>query len=392
MKAIYVVGTADTKGEELQYLAGLIRELGARAVIVDVGVRAATVPVDIGSREVAGMHTVSTTDRGQAVETMAAAFAEFIAARTDVGAIIGIGGGGGTSIVTAGMRRLPIGIPKLMVSTLASGDVAAYVGISDIVMMPSITDIAGLNRISRVTLGNAAHAIVGMSNNIREPSHADKPAIGLTMFGVTTPAVTRIADLLRDRYEPIVFHATGTGGQSMEALVEAKLLSGVVDITTTEIADLLFGGVLPALPTRLDCIAKTRVPWVGSVGACDMINFRGPETVPPQHAGRLFYKHNAQVTLMRTTPDENTAIGEFIAQKLNDCEGDIRFLIPERGVSMLDAEGQPFWDSEADEALFTAIEYGVHWTEKRRLIKLPLHINDPAFADAAAAAFREISA
>lgn len=393
MKAIYVVGTADTKGEELQHLAGLIRELGASAVTVDVGVRGATAPVDISAREVAGQHTVPGDDRGRAVETMAAAFAEFIADRSgDVAAIIGIGGSGGTSIVTAGMRRLPIGVPKLMVSTLASGDVSSYVGVSDIVMMPTITDLAGLNRISRVVLANAAGAIVGMSNAHREASHTDKPAIGLTMFGVTTPAVTRIAELLRDRYEPVVFHATGTGGQSMEALVEAGLLSGVVDITTTEIADLLFGGVLPALPTRLDCIAKTRVPWVGSVGACDMINFRGPDSIPPQHAGRLFYNHNAQVTLMRTTPDENRAIGEFIARKLNGCDGEVRFLIPEHGVSMLDAEGQPFWDPEADEALFTAIEFGVRWTERRRLTKLPFHINDPAFADAAAAAFREISA
>jgi uncharacterized protein (UPF0261 family) len=258
-------------------------------------------------------------------------------------------------------------------------------------MMPTITDLAGLNRISRVVLANAAHAIVGMSH-ARPDVAASKPAIGLTMFGVTTPAVMRIADLLRDTYEPVVFHATGTGGQSMEALVDAGLLSGVVDITTTEIADLLFGGVLPALPTRLDCIARTKTPWVGSVGACDMINFRGPDTVPTQHAGRLFYKHNAQVTLMRTTPDENRAIGAFIADKLNACDGPIRFLIPERGVSALDAEGQPFWDPEADEELFTAIEFGVRWTEQRRLVKLPLHINDPAFADAAAAAFREISA
>jgi uncharacterized protein (UPF0261 family) len=392
MKAIYVVGTADTKGEELLHLAGLIRALGAAAITVDVGSRAPTVVTDVSAREVAGMHDVSTSDRGAAVETMAAAFAEFIADRTDVAGIVGIGGSGGTSIVTAGMRRLSIGVPKLMVSTLASGDVAAYVGVSDIVMMPTITDLAGLNRISRVVLANAAGAIVGMVNAARDSAAASKPAIGLTMFGVTTPAVTRIAELLRGDFEPVVFHATGTGGQSMEALVEAKLLSGVVDITTTEIADLLFGGVLPALPTRLDCIATTRIPWVGSVGACDMVNFRGPDTVPPHHAGRLFYKHNAQVTLMRTTPEENATIGSFIAKKLNDCDGPIRFLIPELGVSALDAEGQPFRDPEADEALFTAIEFGVRWTEKRRLIKLPLHINDPAFADAAAAAFREISA
>ena len=390
--AIYVVGTADTKGEELQHLAGLIRALGATAITVDVGIRAATVPVDISSREVTGPHNVSTTDRGQAVETMAAAFAEFVATRTDIDGVVGIGGSGGTSIVTAGMRRLPIGLPKLMVSTLAGGDVTAYVGVSDLVMMPTITDLAGLNRISRVVLGNAARAIVGMASGDRTADATDKPAIGLTMFGVTTPAVMRISDLLRDTYEPVVFHATGTGGQSMEALVEAGLLSGVVDITTTEIADLLFGGVLPALPTRLDCIARTRTPWVGSVGACDMINFRGPDTVPAQHAGRLFYKHNAQVTLMRTTADENRAIGAFIADKLNTCDGPVRFLIPERGVSALDAEGQPFWDPASDEELFTAIEFGVRWTESRRLVKLPLHINDPAFADAAAAAFREIYA
>jgi uncharacterized protein (UPF0261 family) len=390
--AIYVVGTADTKGEELAHLAALIRGLGASAITVDVGVRAPTVDTDVSAREVAGMHNVSTSDRGQAVETMAAAFAEFIAQRRDVDAIVGIGGSGGTSIVTAGMRRLPIGVPKLMVSTLAGGDVSAYVGVSDIVMMPTITDLAGLNRISRVALGNAAAAIVGMATAPRPDAAASKPAIGLTMFGVTTTAVMRIADLLRDTFEPVVFHATGTGGQSMEALVEAGLLSGVVDITTTEIADLLFGGVLPALPTRLDCIARTKTPWVGSVGACDMINFRGPDTVPAQHAGRLFYKHNAQVTLMRTTPDENRAIGAFIADKLNECDGPIRFLIPERGVSALDAEGQPFWDPEADEELFAAIEFGVRWTEQRRLVKLPLHINDPAFADAAVAAFREISA
>jgi uncharacterized protein (UPF0261 family) len=392
MGTIYVVGTADTKGEELAHLAGLVRALGATAVTVDVGVRPATVPVDISAREVAGPHIVSTSDRGQAVETMAAAFAEFIAARSDVGAIVGIGGSGGTSIVTAGMRRLPIGVPKLMVSTLAGGDVAAYVGVSDIIMMPTITDLAGLNRISRVVLANAAHAIVGMAAPGPLADATGKPAIGLTMFGVTTPAVMRICELLKDSFEPIVFHATGAGGQSMEALVEAGLLSGVVDITTTEIADLLCGGVLPALPTRLDCIARMRIPWVGSVGACDMINFRGPDTVPAQYAGRLFYRHNAQVMLMRTTPEENRAIGAFIADKINACDGPIRFLIPEQGISALDAQGQPFRDPEADEELFTAIEFGVRWTESRRLLKLPMHINDPAFADAAAAAFREISA
>lgn len=394
MHTIYVVGTADTKGEELSHLAGLIRGLGASAVTVDVGIRAPVVPVDVSARGVAGERAgaVFTDDRGRAVAAMAEAFADFIAGRDDIAGIVGIGGGGGTSIITAGMRRLPIGIPKLMVSTLAAGDVTAYVGVSDIVMMPSITDFAGLNRISRVVLGNAARAIVGMAGSADDAVTSDRPAVGLTMFGVTTAAVTQIAALLRSRFEPVVFHATGTGGQSMEALVDAGLLSGVLDITTTEIADLLFGGVLPALPTRLDCIARTGIPYVGSVGACDMINFRGVDTVPAEHAKRLFYRHNDQVTLMRTTPAENRAIGEFIARKLNACEGEIRFLIPVRGVSALDAEGQPFYDPLANSELFGAIERNTNWTERRRLIRSPFHINDPAFADAAAAAFREIAA
>ena len=212
------------------------------------------------------------TDRGVAVAAMAAAFAKFIVTRDDIAGIVGIGGGGGTSIATAGMRALPIGIPKLMVSTLASGDTAPYVDVSDIVMMPAITDLAGLNRISRVVLTHAAEAIAAMS--VTPPQlGGDRPAVGLTMFGVTTTAVTQIVDRLGGAVEAIVFHATGTGGRAMETLVDSGLLTGVIDITTTEIADLLFGGVLPAAPGRLDCIARTKIPYVGSVGACDMINF-----------------------------------------------------------------------------------------------------------------------
>jgi uncharacterized protein (UPF0261 family) len=392
MGRIYVVGTADTKGDELAFLAERIRAAGGTPLIVDVGTRTPAIVPDITAQAIAAHGApglLALTDRGRAVAAMAEAFAAFIATRTDVAGIVGIGGGGGTSIATAGMRALPIGIPKLMVSTLASGDTAPFVDVSDIVMMPAVTDLAGLNRISRVVLTHAADAITAMS---AKPPVMDtgKPAIGLTMFGVTTPAVTQIADLIRDRYEPIVFHATGTGGRTMETLVDSGFLSGVIDVTTTEIADLLFGGVLPARESRLDCIARTGIPYVGSLGACDMINFWARATVPPQHAGRIFYEHNANVTLMRTTAAECRAIGEWIGAKLNACDGPVRVLIPERGVSALDIEGGAFWSPDADAALFDAIATTVQWTANRKLIRVPHHINDPAFAAAALAAFTEI--
>ena len=392
MGRVYVVGTADTKGEELAYLAGIIRAAGGSPLVVDVGTRAPSIVPDVPAEAVAAYGPpglLSGVDRGVVVAAMAQAFAKFLVGRSDVDGVIGIGGGGGTSIVTAGMRALPIGIPKLMVSTLASGDTAPYVGVSDILMMPSITDLAGLNRISRVVLSHAAKAIAAMSADSAEVA-VGKPAIGLTMFGVTTPAVTAIAEQLKPVFDPIVFHATGTGGQAMEALVDSGLLTGLIDITTTEIADLLFGGVLPARADRLDCVARTRVPYVGSLGACDMVNFWAPATVPSQYRGRLFYEHNANVTLMRTTPEECRMIGTWIGDKLNACEGEVRFLIPEKGVSALDIEGGVFWDPAADAALFSALVSTVQWTDRRRLIRVPCHINDMAFADAATAAFLAI--
>lgn len=393
MKRIYVVGTADTKGEELAYLCGLIRELGGAPVLVDVGIRPPAVPVDVPAEEVAAhgeAGILELTERGPAVAGMMAAFERFVAVRDDIAGMIGIGGGGGTSIVTAGMRKLPIGVPKIMISTLASGDVAPYVGVSDIVMMPSITDMAGLNRISRVIFSNAAQAIVAMSANPPQ-IEGGRPGLGLTMFGVTTPAVSAMVEALKDRYEPLVFHATGTGGKSMEMLVDSGLITGVLDVTTTEVADLLVGGVLAAGPERLDCIARTKVPYVGSVGACDMVNFWAPETVPARFEGRTFYEHNANVTLMRTTPDECRSIGEWIGGKLDLCEGPIRFLIPERGVSALDIEGGAFWDPEADKELFDAVERTLRPKSNRRVERLPYHINDPQFAAAAVAAFTEIA-
>jgi len=277
-----------------------------------------------------------------------------------------------------------------MVSTLASGDTAPYVGISDIVMMPAVADLAGLNRISRMVLARAAAAIVAMSATPSSSAGADKPAIGLTMFGVTTTAVTAIIELLAGRFDAIAFHATGTGGRTMEALVDAGLISGVIDITTTEVADLLFGGVLPAGEDRFDSISRSKRPYVCSLGACDMINFWAPETVPAKHRGRLFYEHNANVTLLRTSNDECRAIGRWIGNKLNACDGDVRVLIPEKGLSALDIAGGPFRDEAADEALFSALAETVRWTDRRRLVRLPHHINDPAFARAAVAAFDEI--
>lgn len=397
MKRIYIAGTADTKGEELAYLAERVKAAGGDPLIVDVGITAPTIPVDVSARNVASHHpagaeaVLSAPDRGTAVAAMGEAFARFIPARNDVAAVVGVGGGGGTSIITAGMRMLPIGLPKLMISTLASGDVRPYVDVNDIAMMYSVTDIAGLNSISRVVLSNAAYAIAGMAR-ATVPDAATKPAIGLTMFGVTTPAVTQAVETLREKYDCLVFHATGTGGRAMEKLVDSGLLVGVIDVTTTEICDLLFDGVLSAGPDRLGAIARSRIPYVGSVGALDMVNFGGFDTVPEKYRERNLYRHNPQVTLMRTTAEENRQMGEWIAERLNACEGEVRFLIPEKGVSAIDAPGQPFHDSQADAVLFETLEAKVRQTADRRLIRLPLHLNDPKFSAALVENFREIIA
>src|SRR5690606_32647454 len=336
------------------------------------GTRGALVPVDVAAREVAAHHpedtsaVLVTNDRGTAVAAMGEAFARFVATRKDIAGIIGIGGGGGTSIIAAGMRTLPLGLPKIMVSTLASGDTAPYVDISDIVMMPAVTDMAGLNRISRVVLHNAAQAISGMAARPAGAIEA-KPAVGLTMFGVTTQAVTAMVESLRADYDCMVFHATGTGGRTMEKLADSGLLAGIIDITTTEVCDLLLGGVLPATEDRFGAVARTGLPYVGSVGALDMVNFWAPSTVPERYKDRLFYPHNPNVTLMRTTVDERRSIGRWIAEKLSQCEGPVRFLIPEKGVSALDMEGGPFFDPVADAALFEAIEQAIKPSDSRRI-------------------------
>jgi uncharacterized protein (UPF0261 family) len=280
-----------------------------------------------------------------------------------------------------------------MVSTVASGDVKPYVGPSDICMMYSVTDVAGINRISERVLANAAHALAGMIAYRRNPD-ADsgvKPAIGLTQFGVTTPCVQTVTKALEERYDCLVFHATGTGGQSMEKLVDSGLLAGVIDVTTTEIVDEVVGGVLSAGPTRLDAIIRTRIPYVGSCGALDMANFWAMDTVPAQFRDRNLYRHNPNVTLMRTTPEECVRVGRFIAEKLNRMEGPVRFLIPEGGLSLIDAEGHPFWDPAADRALFDTLTTGVRAGSNRKLIRLPHNINDQAFCDALVAAFHEVA-
>jgi uncharacterized protein (UPF0261 family) len=396
MKRVYVVGTADTKGHELQYVKLLLDAAGAATTLVNVGLKTAQIAVDIPATDVAACHprgaqfVLGSDDRGLAVAAMGEAFARYIVTRDDIAGVIGLGGGGGTSIVTAGMRQLPVGVPKLMVSTLAAGDVGQFVGATDITMMYSVTDVAGLNRISRIVLGNAAHAMAGMAMH-KIPKAKAPPAIGLTMFGVTTTCVTQVVSQLDRQFDCLVFHATGTGGQSMEKLADSGMLVGVIDVTTTEVCDHLVGGVLSAGPDRLGAIARSRIPYVGSVGALDMVNFWAMETVPERFRGRRLYRHNPNVTLMRTTPEECRRIGQWIAEKLNACEGPLRFLIPENGVSALDAPGQAFYDPEADAALFEALERTLKQTASRRLSRLPHHINDPEFSAALVDQFRSIA-
>ena len=395
LKRIFVVGTADTKGEELAWLAQAVSASGASVLTVDVGTKNPTIPTDIQAATIAACHpdgadaVLGGNDRGEAVTAMGLAFAHFLRGRDDIAGVVGIGGSGGTSIITAGMRGLPYGLPKIMVSTMASSDVSAFVDISDVVMMPSVTDLAGLNRLSRMVLANAAAAIAGMVGK-PEASEEDTKSIGLSMFGVTTPCVTAVVERLKPDFDCMVFHATGVGGRTMEKLVDDGILSGVLDLTTTEVCDMLVGGVLAATEDRFGAIARTGVPYVGSVGALDMVNFWAPETVPEKFAGRQFYKHNANITLMRTTAEECARIGAWIGQRLSATTGPVRFLIPEKGISALDIEGGVFFDPEADAALFAAIEDNFKATDDRRIVRLPLHINDPAFAKAAADAFLSI--
>lgn len=394
---VYVLGTCDTKGAELGYARDLIASQGVNVALVDLSPRESAATADVRPGEVAACHpegaqaVFAAEGRGAAIAAMGEALARYLESRDDIAGVLGLGGTGNTALVTQGMRALPVGLPKLMVSTVAAGNVAEYVGSNDIAMMYSVTDVAGLNEISRQVIGNAAHAVAGMAKWTPPRVASSRQALGVTMFGVTTPCVDQLRALLGTRYECFVFHATGVGGASMEKLADSGLLSGVIDITTTEVADHLLGGVFACSDDRFGAIARTRVPYVGAPGALDMVNFGSPDTVPEKFKGRRLYAHNPQVTLMRTTAEENRAFGAWIGERLNRCDGEIRFLLPMKGVSAIDAPGQPFHDVAADEALFESLERTLEQTDRRRLVKLPLHINDPGFAAAAAAAFEEIA-
>ncbi len=390
-QAAYVVGTWDTKGEELAYASRLLEAAGIPVVGLDLSTGAPAGPAEgVGAAEVAAHHprgahaVLDASDRGEAVSAMAEAFARWSAAHAEeIGGMLGLGGSGGTALIAPGMRALGVGVPKLLVSTVASGDVSAYVGPCDIAMLYSVTDVAGLNRISRRVIGNAAHGLAGMMQGAGNLAlDDDRPALALSMFGVTTPCVTYCTGALKERWDCLTFHATGTGGRSLEKLAASGLVEGILDVTLTEVCDLFAGGIMSAGEERLDVLAERELPWVGSVGALDMVNFAGRETVPERYAERLLHIHNPQITLMRTTPRENAAMGEWIAAKLNRARGPLRLCLPEGGVSALDAPGQPFHDPEADAALFDAIEANFRQDEGHRLLRFPLHINDEAFAAA----------
>jgi uncharacterized protein (UPF0261 family)/ABC-type branched-subunit amino acid transport system ATPase component len=393
-----VVGTFDTKGRELKFIRDRLKALGIPTRTVDLSTSGKPSAADVTPLQVASMHAsgssaVFSSDRGQSITAMAEAFARWVAREPRIGGIISAGGSGGTTLATAGMRALPVGIPKVMVSTVAAGDVRDYVGATDIVMFHSVADVQGLNSITEQVLGNAAHALAGMVAQMptREAYEAKRklarPALGITMFGVTTPCVQAVTKRLEPDYDCLVFHATGIGGRAMEALGDSRLLAGFLDLTTTEVADMLVGGVLPADRDRFGAAIRTGLPYVGSVGALDMVNFGPRDTVPARCQSRKLVMHNPNVTLMRTTPDENRTAGEWIGQRLNLMEGPVRFLLPEGGVSMLDRPGAPFHDPEADAALFEAIEKTVRPTSRRVIERVRANINDTAFVDAVINAF-----
>jgi uncharacterized protein (UPF0261 family) len=393
MRSVFLFATLDTKGREADFVRGLLTSWGVAVTLIDVGALGTpAVAADVTRDRIFALAETSIEavrqkgDRGEAV-TKAAAGAARLAreshARGEVLGVLGLGGSAGTTIATAAMRELPIGVPKVMVSTLASGTVRQFVGDKDIFMLNSVVDILGINRVSREVLSEAARAMAGLVAYPRPELRADdKPLVAATMFGVTTPCLERARETLeRAGCEVLVFHATGNGGQAMESLIAEGVIAGVLDVTTTELADEHVGGFLSAGPDRLTAAGKAGIPQVVSTGALDMVNFYAPESVPPRFKDRLFYRHNAVVTLMRTTPEENAAIGSAMAMKLSAATGPVSVLLPARGVSAIDKEGQPFDDPVARRALHEAIRTGM---KRPAVIELDLHINDPAFADAAA--------
>ncbi len=388
-KTVGIVGTLDTKGMEFQFIKERIEASGTSTCVVNTGILGEpSFEPDVSAGEVAEAGGTSLQalqdggDRGVAVEAMAEGAAKIIAQLQSDGKIDGVislGGSAGTTIGTTAMRAVPVGVPKIMVSTLASGDTSPYVDTKDVSMMYSVVDIAGINSLSRQILANAAGAIVGMVN-AEVPAAEDKPLIGATMFGVTTPCVTKARELLEDAgYEVLVFHATGAGGRAMEDLIKGGFIVGVLDATTTELADELVGGVLSAGPDRLEAAGDLGVPQVVAPGALDMVNFGPPDTVPEQFKDRTFYQHNPTVTLMRTTVEENAELGRIMGQKLSQAKGPTTVIIPKQGVSAIDQEGQPFYSAEAEAAWIENLEANLG--NNVTLIEMDNHINDDAFAE-----------
>lgn len=391
-KTVAILGTMDTKGEEFAYLKRLIESHGVRTLIIDAGsLGEPKLKPDISREEIAkaagksAKEIENNKDRGAVMETMSKGAAVLISRLYKEGkfdGIIGMGGSGGTAIATAGMRSLPVGVPKVMVSTVASGNVAPYISTRDITMIPSVVDVSGLNPISRKIYANAAGAIAGMVKTEVEKPKEEKPLIAATMFGNTTPCVNRARERMEEAgYEVLVFHCTGTGGRTMEDLIDDGFISGVLDITTTEWADELVGGVFSAGPTRLEAAAKAGIPQVIVPGCVDMVNFGAMETVPEKFKGRKFYQWNPNVTLMRTTPEENKEMGRIFAEKANASKCPVVFMLPIKGVSMLDLEGKIFYWPEANKAIFDAIKENAR--KDISVIEMDTDINDPAFADRA---------
>ncbi|MFT4040984.1 MAG: Tm-1-like ATP-binding domain-containing protein [Thermomicrobiales bacterium] len=399
-----LLGTLDTKGEEYDFVQEMLALHGVETLLIDAGVLgppkaepdipreevAAAVGADAAALAAAG-------DRGAAVAMMAAgaaAVVQALYAEGQLDAIMGLGGSGGSTLIAAAMRALPIGVPKLLVSTVAAGDTRPYVDTSDIMLLPSVVDISGINPISARILRNAAAAVAGMANAAAWDAEEgieqrSDHLVGATMFGVTTPCVTLVRETLEDRgYEVLVFHATGTGGRAMERLLRDGFLSGVIDVTTTELADELVGGVLSAGPERLEAAGALGLPQVVSLGALDMVNFGPRESVPERFAGRQLYVHNPTVTLMRTTPEENAELGAIIARKLNAAQGPLALFIPLRGISAIDVAGQPFHDAAAQAALIDALRANL--APGIEVHELDMAINDTAFAEAMAARFDEL--
>ena len=402
MKTIAIAGTFDSKGKEYLYVKELVEKLGLQAYMINTGVFEPAFEPDVSNEEVAAAagynlkEIAAKKDRALATEALAKGMEAIVPklyAEGKFDGIMSFGGSGGTSLVTPAMRALPIGVPKLMVSTMASGDVARYVGTSDIIMMPSIVDVAGLNQISKLIFKNAVLAMAGMvscGDKLKTDQEEHKPLIAATMFGVTTPCIEQAKAYLENQgYEVMVFHATGTGGKTMESLIDQGFFAGVLDLTTTEYCDEVVGGILAAGPDRCGAAIRQKVPQVVSVGACDMVNFGEMDSVPAQFKNRNLYKHNPAVTLMRTTVEENVEIAKRLAEKWNGAQRKMVLLLPKKGVSMIDAEGQPFDGPEERKTLFDTLKNEIH-NDNVEIVEMDNNINDEAFALTAAKTLLEL--